>query len=151
LPRRSRRSTSIINRNAMLVGGIRPHAYCLPVAKRETHRLALRKAATSGSTKYFPRHRQRPACGERQGKRLRLRRYLQAPYALEAMSRCSTRKVRSTASRASPQEHGPRFYGLPLNEGTVTLERREVQVPEVVDANDTPIVPFHAVAACLGG
>ena len=62
-----------INRNAMLVGGIQPHNYCLPVAKRETHRLALRAAATSGSAKFFPRHRQRPASSPRQGKRLRMR------------------------------------------------------------------------------
>ena len=60
-----------INRNAMLVGGIRPHAYCLPVAKRESHRLALRRAATSGSPKFFlgtdsaphPRHAKESGCG----------------------------------------------------------------------------------------
>ena len=69
--RRSRRSICIINRNALFAGGLRPHAYCLPVAKREKHRLAVRKAATSGSPKFFlgtdsaphARHAKESGCG----------------------------------------------------------------------------------------
>ena len=65
------------NRNAIFKGGIRPHLYCLPIAKSEEHRLALRRAATSGSRAVLPRHRHRAAHRRHQGMRLRLRRHLQ--------------------------------------------------------------------------
>jgi len=67
----------VINRNAMFEGGIRPHMYCLPVAKRERHRLALRRAATSGNPKFFFRHGLSAARGRREGIRLRMRRHFQ--------------------------------------------------------------------------
>ncbi len=133
-----------INRNAMLVGGIRPHAYCLPVAKREHHRLALRAAATSGSAKFFlgtdtaphARHLKEAACG--------CAGIFNAPYALESYLAVFEEEGALDNFEAFVSENGPRFYGLPLNEGTVTLERAGVQVPEVIDANGTAIVPFHA-------
>ena len=65
------------NRNAIFKGGIRPHLYCLPIAKSEEHRLALRRAATSGKRAILPRHRHRAAHRRHQGMRLRLRRHLQ--------------------------------------------------------------------------
>jgi dihydroorotase len=133
-----------INRNAMLVGGIRPHAYCLPVAKRETHRLALRKAATSGSTKYFLGTDSAPHAVSAKESACGCAGIFNAPYALESYVTVFDEEGALDRFEGFASEHGPRFYGLPLNEGTVTLERREVQVPEVVDANDTPIVPFHA-------
>ena len=68
-----------INRNAMFEGGIRPHFYCLPVVKREAHRLSLRRAATSGSAEVFSGHRFSAACGGRQGSRMWLCRHLQCP------------------------------------------------------------------------
>ncbi len=133
-----------INRNAMLVGGIRPHAYCLPVAKREVHRLALRKAATSGSAKYFlgtdsaphARHAKESACG--------CAGIFNAPYALESYLAIFEEEGALDLFEAFASENGPRFYGLPLNEGTVTLERVDNPVPETIEANGTEIVPFHA-------
>ena len=93
-------------------------AYCLPVAKRERHRLAVRRAATSGSAKFFLGTDSAPHAVERQGSGLRLRRHLQR--AVRARSLCDGvrggRRARP-ARGASPRENGPRFYGLPLNEG----------------------------------
>ena len=133
-----------INRNAMLVGGIRPHAYCLPVAKREKHRLALRKAATSGSPKYFlgtdsaphPRGDKESACG--------CAGIFNAPCALESYVTVFDEEGALDRFEGFASEHGPRFYGLPLNEGTITLERAEARVPDAIDAHGTEIVPFHA-------
>ena len=133
-----------LNRNAMLVGGIRPHAYCLPVAKREKHRLALRRAATSGSPKFFlgtdsaPHARQakESACG--------CAGIFNAPFALESYATVFEEEGALDRFEGFASEHGPRFYGLPPNEGTVTLDRAEVQVPEKIDAAGTSVVPFHA-------
>ena len=133
-----------INRNAMLVGGIRPHAYCLPVAKREKHRRALRRAATSGSPKFFlgtdtaPHAKQlkEAACG--------CAGIFNAPFALESYLAVFEEEGALEKFEAFASENGPLVYGLPINEGTVTLEKGPVDVPETVDANGTPIVPFHA-------
>ena len=133
-----------INRNAMFTGGIRPHMYCLPVAKREVHRLALRQAATSGSTKFFLGTDSAPhavgakeaACG--------CAGIYNAPYALESYLAVFEEERAIDRFEGFASEHGPRFYGLPLNEGTVTLERSGTQVPDLIDANGTSIVPFHA-------
>ncbi|MGB3317602.1 MAG: dihydroorotase [Sphingopyxis granuli] len=129
-----------INRNAMLVGGIRPHAYCLPVAKREHHRLAVRAAATSGSPKFFlgtdsaPHavHTKEAACG--------CAGIFNAPFALESYATAFDEDGALDKLEGFASEHGPRFYGLPLNEGTVTLERGAVTVPDRIGE----VVPFHA-------
>ncbi len=133
-----------INRNAMLVGGIRPHAYCLPVAKREEHRLALRKAAVSGSPKFFLGTDSAPhevsakesACG--------CAGIFNAPFAIESYAAVFDAEGALDKLEAFASEHGPNFYGLPLNQGTITLIRSAHLVPAQVDANGTPIVPFHA-------
>ena len=133
-----------INRNAMFAGGIRPHAYCLPVAKREQHRLAIRKAAVSGSPKFFlgtdsaphARHTKEAACG--------CAGIFNAPYALESYAAAFDEDGALDRLEGFASEFGPRFYGLPLNTGTVTLERHPLQVPEQVDADGTTLVPFHA-------
>ncbi len=133
-----------INRNAMLVGGIRPHAYCLPVAKREHHRLALRRAATSGSPKFFlgtdsaphARHAKESPCG--------CAGIFNAPYALESYLAVFDAEGAIGAFEGFASRHGPAFYRLPVNAGTITLERGEVTVPAEIDANGTAIVPFHA-------
>ena len=133
-----------INRNAILVGGIRPHMFCLPVAKREEHRLALRKAATSGSKKYFlgtdsaPHHRQAKEsdCG--------CAGIFNAPYALESYLAVFDEEDALEQFERFASLNGPEFYGLPVNEDTVTLERVDVTVPEELDGGDAPIVPFHA-------
>jgi len=129
-----------INRNAMLVGGIRPHAYCLPVAKREHHRLAVRAAATSGSPKFFlgtdsaPHavHTKEAACG--------CAGIFNAPYALESYIQAFDEDGALAHFEGFASEHGPRFYGLPLNEGRITLERGPSHVPERIG----DVVPFHA-------
>jgi dihydroorotase len=133
-----------INRNAMFAGGIRPHAYCLPVAKREVHRLALRKAATSGSSKYFLGTDSAPHAKSAKESACGCAGIFNAPYALESYAAVFDEENALDKFEAFASENGPRFYGLPLNEGTVTLERSAVAVPETVDASGTPIVPFHA-------
>ncbi|KUO53925.1 MAG: dihydroorotase [Sphingomonadales bacterium BRH_c42] len=133
-----------INRNAMLVGGIRPHAYCLPVAKRETHRLALRKAATSGHSCFFLgtdsaphlRAAKESACG--------CAGIFNAPFALE--NYCAVFDEEGALDRLEnfASLNGAAFYGLPVNQSTVTLERAEVAVPAMLRAAGEEIVPFHA-------
>jgi dihydroorotase len=129
-----------INRNALFAGGLRPDMYCLPVAKRELHRLALRAAATSGNPKFFlgtdsaphERHAKESACG--------CAGIYNAPFALESYAAVFDAENALDRFEAFASEHGPRFYGLPLNDGTVTLERTPQTVPEHIDA----LVPFHA-------
>ncbi len=133
-----------INRNAMFVGGIRPHAYCLPVAKREVHRLALRKAATSGSPKYFLGTDSAPHAKSAKESACGCAGIFNAPFALESYAAVFDEEGALGKFEAFASENGPRFYGLPLNDGIVTLERATVTVPDTVDANGTPIVPFHA-------
>lgn len=137
------------NRNAMFEGGIRPHFYCLPVAKREHHRLALRKAATSGSAKFFLGTDSAPhaigaketACG--------CAGVFSAPHALESYVKVFDEENAMARFEAFASENGPRFYGLPLNEDRITLERVSHSVPTRISAGGTEIVPFHA-GATLG-
>jgi dihydroorotase len=134
----------IINRNAIFDGGIRPHAYCLPVAKRERHRLAVRKAAVAGSPKFFlgtdsaPHGigRKEAACG--------CAGIFNAPYAMESYAQVFDEEGVLDRLEGFASEHGPNFYGLPLNEGTVTLKREDVTVEDVVTHGDIRVVPFHA-------
>jgi dihydroorotase len=134
----------VINRNAMFDGGIRPHAYCLPVAKREPHRLALRKAATSGSPKFFlgtdsaphPQDDKESACG--------CAGIYAAPVAMESYAQVFEEEAALDRLEGFASNHGPDFYRLPRNAGTVTLTRTENPVPATIDAGGTPVVPFHA-------
>ena len=133
-----------INRNAMFAGGIRPHAYCLPVAKREVHRLALRKAATSGSSKYFlgtdsaphDKSAKESACG--------CAGIFNAPFALESYAAVFEEEGALDKFEAFAAENGPRFYGLPLNEERIILERTDIVVPELLALEGLDVVPFHA-------
>lgn len=133
-----------INRNAMFQGGIRPHAYCLPVAKRELHRLALRKAATSGSSKYFLGTDSAPHAASAKESACGCAGIFNAPYALESYATVFDEEDALDQLEGFASEHGPRFYGLPLNEATVTLARTSVPVPQTLDLDGTTIVPFHA-------
>jgi dihydroorotase len=133
-----------LNRNALLVGGIHPHAYCLPVAKREAHRLAVRKAATSGSPKFFLGTDSAPHAQAAKEAACGCAGIFNAPVALESYATVFEEEGVLEHFEAFASESGPRFYGLPLNEGTITLEPGEKAVPEVIDANGTPIIPFHA-------
>jgi dihydroorotase len=133
-----------INRNAMLVGGIRPHAYCLPVAKREEHRLALRKAAVSGSPKFFLGTDSAPHSVAAKESACGCAGIFGAPYAIESYAAVFDAEDALDKLEGFASVHGPNFYGLPLNEGTVTLHRAANLVPAVLDIGGTEIVPFHA-------
>jgi dihydroorotase len=132
-----------INRTSLFQGGLRPHLYCLPVAKRERHRLALRKAATSGQSCFF--------IGTDTAPHLR--------GAKEAACGCAGVFVGATALQSYVQVfdeegaldrfenfaslNGARFYGLPVNSGTVTLERRLGRAFAAVEVGDEAIVVFR--------
>ena len=134
----------VINRNAMLVGGIRPHAYCLPVAKREEHRLAVRRAATSGSPKFFLGTDSAPHVVERKETSCGCAGIFNAPFALETYVTAFDQEGALDRFEAFASLNGPRFYGLPVNEETITLERVPVTVPGAIAAAGTSVVPFHA-------
>ena len=130
-----------LNRNAIFDGGLRPHAYCLPVAKREGHRLAVRRAAVSGSPKFFlgtdsaphARGAKESACG--------CAGIFNAPHALESYATVFDQEGALDRFEGFASEHGARFYGLPLNAGTVTLERAASIVPPSLPGE---LTPFHA-------
>ena len=130
----------IINRNALFAGGLQPHAYCLPVAKREHHRLAVRAAATSGSPKFFlgtdsaphARHAKESGCG--------CAGIFNAPQALESYAEVFEDEGALDRLEAFASLNGPDFYKLPVNTETITLERSDVQVPDEIAG----LVPFRA-------
>ena len=134
----------VINRNAMFERGLRPHAFCLPVAKRERHRIALRRAATSGSAKFFLGTDSAPHAVEAKLSDCGCAGIFNAPFALETYASVFDEEEALDRLEAFASENGARFYGLPLNEGTVTLERTPVEVPESLPAAGTRIVPFQA-------
>ena len=133
-----------INRNAIFQGGIRPHMYCLPIAKRALHQAALRKAAISGNPKFFLGTDTAPhtvgakesACG--------CAGIFNAPYALESYLKTFEEENALDKFEGFASEFGPAFYGLPLNEERVTLTRKTAQVPNTLQAAGTDIIPFHA-------
>ena len=129
-----------LNRNALFAGGLRPHAYCLPVVKRERHRLAVRAAAVSGSPKFFlgtdsaphPVGAKESGCG--------CAGIFNAPVALESYLQVFEEEGAIDRFEGFASEYGARFYGLPPNAGTVTLVREAWHVPARVGR----VVPFHA-------
>ncbi len=133
-----------INRNAMFAGGIRPHAYCLPVAKREVHRLALRQAATSGDPKFFLGTDSAPHGVAAKESSCGCAGIFNAPYALESYIAVFEEEGALDKFEGFASLHGPAFYKLPVNEGTVTLRRAATMVPDSIDCAGTPVVPFHA-------
>lgn len=133
-----------MNRNAMLVGGIRPHAYCLPVAKREGHRLALRRAATSGSGKFFLGTDSAPHAREAKESACGCAGIFNAPHALESYLQVFDEENALAHFEQFASLAGPAFYGLPANEERIVLERADTVVADVIDACGTAIVPFHA-------
>lgn len=133
-----------IDRNALFTGGLRPHAYCLPVAKRRHHRAALRRAAVSGNPKFFlgtdsaphPRADKESGCG--------CAGIFSAPVALESYIQIFEAEGALDRFEAFAAEFGPRFYGLTPNEDRVVLARTPCRVPELVSHDDQHVVPFHA-------
>jgi dihydroorotase len=129
----------VINRNALFAGGLRPHMYCLPVAKRESHRLALRRAAVSGDAKFFlgtdsaphPIHDKEKDCG--------CAGIFSAPAALEIYAQVFDEENALGQLEAFASLNGPRFYGLPANEERITL-KREAWTPPVEISSDADAV-----------
>jgi len=134
----------MINRNAMFEGGIRPHLYCLPVAKRERHRLELRRAATSGNPKFFLGTDSAPHAISDKESACGCAGIFNAPVAIESYATVFEEEGALDRLEAFAAEHGPRFYGLPLNQGRIVIERAAWTVPREIAAADTRIVPFQA-------
>ncbi len=137
----------VINRNAMFEGGIRPHMYCLPVAKRERHRLALRRAATSGNPKFFLGTDSAPhVVGEKESD-CGCAGIFNAPVALETYAAVFDEEGALEKLEAFAAEHGPRFYGLSLNTGSIVLERTPRRVSPTMVVANTRMIPFQANAS----
>lgn len=134
-----------LNRNAMFAGGLRPHAYCLPVAKRERHRLALRRAATSGSPKFFLGTDSAPHLIGQKESACGCAGIFNAPFAIESYAATFEEDGALDRLEGFASEHGPRFYGLPLNTTSIILERDPLVVPErLAGTSEGDLVPFHA-------
>ncbi|WP_275554800.1 dihydroorotase [Mixta sp. Marseille-Q2659] len=134
----------MFNRNHMLVGGIRPHLYCLPILKRNVHQEALRNVIASGNPRFFLgtdtaphlRHRKEASCG--------CAGVFNAPTSLPAYATVFEEMDALQHFEAFCSENGPKFYGLPLNEGTIRLVREPWTVPESVAAAEDTLTPFLA-------
>ena len=129
-----------INRNAMFAGGLRSDFYCLPVAKRERHRLALRRAATSGDSRFFLGTDSAPHSRESKETSCGCAGIFNAPHALESYAQVFEQEGALDRLEGFASRYGPEFYRLPLNSGRITLERADQLIPELVDG----LVPFHA-------
>lgn len=134
----------LYNRNALFLGGIRPHWYCLPVLKRETHRLALLEAATSGSGKFFlgtdsaphPKGLKEHACG--------CAGCYTALHAMELYATAFDSVGKLDQLEAFASLNGPAFYGLPVNPETITLRREPYRIPAELPMADSTVVPLAA-------
>ncbi len=135
----------LLNRNDLLVGGVRPHNYCLPVLKRNTHQARLREVVAAGAKQFFlgtdsaphAKHRKENACG--------CAGCYSAWSAIELYAEVFEQLGALDKFEAFASENGPDFYGLPRNEGTITLVKESWQVPELVTlADGTDMVPFFA-------
>jgi dihydroorotase len=139
----------IINRNAILVGGIRPHYYCLPVAKRESHRLALRSAATSGDKRFFLGTDSAPhvdplkecACG--------CAGIYTSINTMSCLAHVFEQEGALDRLEAFTSLNGPAWYGLSPNEETITLVRRteSVSYPDKIDTGAGPVTVFDPMFA----
>ena len=132
----------MINRNAMFERGIRPHMYCLPVAKRETHRLALRAAAVSGSPRFFLGTDSAPHLRSLKEHDCGCAGMFNAPSALACYAQVFEEEGRLERLEDFASVFGPRFYDLPLNEGTVTLTRCGPEESPDWQTPDGPVRPF---------
>ncbi|WP_076420752.1 dihydroorotase [Colwellia sp. UCD-KL20] len=132
------------NRNDMLVGGIRPHFFCLPILKRNIHQNALIKAATSGSTKFFlgtdsaphPKHAKESACGCAGS--------YTAHAAIELYAEVFEQENALDKLELFASLNGPAFYNLPANEDKITLTKKEWDVPSTMSFGDDVVVPVKA-------
>jgi dihydroorotase len=121
------------NRNAIFKGGIRPHFYCLPIAKREEHRLALRRAATSGSPQFFLGTDTAPHTADTKECACGCAGIFNAPVALQVYAQVFMEEAALDRLEAFASLNGPRFYGLPPNEERVTLQAKPLEAPERIE------------------
>lgn len=134
----------LYNRNHMLVGGIRPHFYCLPILKRNTHQTALLDAATSGSGKFFlgtdsaphAQHAKENACG--------CAGCYTAYAAIELYAEAFEQRNALDKLEGFASLHGPAFYGLPANQDTITLVRDEWTAPASLPFGELTVIPLRA-------
>ena len=127
-------------------GGLRPHMYCLPTAKRELHRKALRVAATSGNPKFFLGTDSAPHGNAAKESDCGCAGIFNAPFALETYAKVFAEEQALDKLEGFASEFGPAFYRLPVNSGSVVLEEQEVEVPISLAAGDQTLRPFHAGA-----
>jgi len=134
----------VINRNAIFTGGIRPHLYCLPIAKREKHRRALRRAATSGNARFFLGTDSAPHAVPAKETACGCAGIFTAPCALEIYAEVFEEEAALDRFEAFAALNGPEFYRLPVNATRVTLRREPCPVPEYIGEGENAIVPFRA-------
>ena len=134
----------LYSRNALFLGGVRPHWYCLPILKRETHRRALVAAATSGSPKYFLGTDSAPHAKETKENACGCAGCYTAPHALALYAEAFEDAGALDRLEAFASSFGADFYRLPRNRGTVTLVREGTDVPAALPFGDTTIVPLRA-------
>jgi len=136
----------LLNRNAMFSGGLQPHAYCLPVLKREQHRRALVAAATGGNRKFFLGTDSAPHARERKESACGCAGIYSAHAALELYARVFEDAGALNRLEAFASHFGADFYGLPRNSGTLTLAKADWQVPSSYPLGDSAVVPLYAGA-----
>lgn len=134
----------LLNRNAMFTHGINPHAYCLPVIKREQHRMALVQAATGGNTKFFLGTDSAPHSKESKESACGCAGIYTAHAALELYATAFEQAGALDRLEAFASHHGADFYGLPRNKDTVTLVKTDWHVPESYSLGDSTVVPMLA-------
>ena len=132
------------NRNDMLVGGIRPHLYCLPILKRQHHQQALLKAATSGSPKFFLGTDSAPHVKENKETACGCAGCYTAHTAIELYTEAFDSMHALDKLEAFASFHGPDFYGLPRNESTITLVKKSWQMPDDLGLGDNVVIPYRA-------
>ena len=134
----------LYNRNALFVGGLRPHHYCLPVLKREEHRRALVAAATSGSPKFFLGTDSAPHAAPLKEHALGCAGCYTALSALELYAEAFDAAGALDQLEGFASFHGADFYGLPRNQGTVTLRREPWTLPESLPFGEAQLKPLRA-------
>jgi dihydroorotase len=134
----------LYNRNALFMGGMRPHYYCLPVLKKERHRVALLKAATSGSPRFFLGTDSAPHAAALKEQSVCGAGCYTAPAALELYAEAFESVGALDRLEGFASFHGADFYGLPRNAGTVTLVRQPWTLPETLPFGDALIKPLRA-------
>jgi dihydroorotase len=133
----------LYNRNALFMGGLRPHHYCLPVLKREVHRRALVKAATSGRPQFFLGTDSAPHAAALKEASVCGAGCYTAPAALELYAEAFEAADALDRLEGFASHHGPDFYGLPRNTDRITLRRESWTLPETVPFGDTVLKPLR--------